>query len=89
VLLAAGAGLRYLTPIGPVRLDIGRRLPFGHPPELLAVDMSGNIQQQSYTVDDSCFGLGGSARSTNGASGTMVTVSDNLCALQISIGEAF
>jgi translocation and assembly module TamA len=31
---AVGLGLRYLTPVGPVRIDIGVRLPFGPPPPL-------------------------------------------------------
>ncbi|HMC94287.1 MAG TPA: BamA/TamA family outer membrane protein, partial [Polyangia bacterium] len=81
LLMAVGFGLRYRTPVGPVRLDFARRLQVGRPPPLFAVDaMTGQIAQQSYKVDDSCFGLGGSG-------GSVVT--DNLCVLHISIGEAF
>jgi len=77
LLWAVGLGLRYLTPIGPVRLDLARRLPFGRPPPLY--DATG--MPVPYPVDDSCFGLFGSHPVT--------PVTDNLCVLQISIGEAF
>ena len=79
VLMAVGFGFRYLTPVGPIRVDIARRLPVGQPPPLYAVE-NGKIQQVDYKVDTSCFGLGGSG-------GSLVT--DNLCAFHISIGEAF
>jgi translocation and assembly module TamA len=82
MMFAVGAGLRYRTAIGPIRVDFARRLPFGTPPQLFRVDeMTGQIVEQSYAVDDSCFGLGGSHVST--------LVPDNLCVLHISIGEAF
>ena len=38
VLWAVGVGIRWLTPIGPIRVDLARRLPFGDLPPLLAVD---------------------------------------------------
>jgi translocation and assembly module TamA len=81
LLFAVGFGLRYLTPVGPVRVDFGRRLQVGRPPPLLTVDAAGRITEVPYQVNDSCFGLGGSGRTT--------VVSDNLCVLHISIGEAF
>jgi translocation and assembly module TamA len=81
-LWAVGIGFRYLTPIGPIRLDLARRLPFGRLPPLYAIDaMTGAIVDRPYTADDSCFGIGGS--------GVDTPVSDSLCALHISIGEAF
>jgi translocation and assembly module TamA len=80
VLWAAGLGLRYLTPIGPLRVDVARRLPLGTLPPLF-IDTAGSIQTQSYAVDTSCFGLFGSQPAT--------AVSDGSCVLQISIGEAF
>lgn len=81
VLWAVGAGIRYLTPIGPLRLDLARRLPFGSLPALYAVDAGGAVAQVPYAADDSCFGIGGSHPAT--------PVSDGLCVLHISIGEAF
>ena len=80
VLVAVGLGVRYLTPVGPVRVDFGRRLPVGRPPQLFELDQDGRIHDHPYKVDDSCFGLGGTGGSE---------VNDNLCALHISIGEAF
>lgn len=81
MMYAVGAGVRYRTPIGPIRLDLARRLPFGTPPQLFSVDATGRIIELPYAVDDSCFGLGGSHVAT--------VVPDNLCVLHISIGEAF
>jgi translocation and assembly module TamA len=80
-LWAVGIGIRYLTPIGPIRLDLARRLPIGRLPPLFAVSKTGTIEEVSYSANDSCFGLGGS--------GVMTPVSDGMCALHISIGEAF
>jgi translocation and assembly module TamA len=82
VLWAVGVGIRLLTPIGPIRVDLARRLPFGDLPVLYQVDpVSGAIGPVSYTPDNSCFGLFGSHAAT--------LVPDNLCVLHISIGEAF
>ena len=81
MLWAVGVGLRYLTPIGPIRLDLARRLPFGDPPALFAVDATGRDRPVPYTPDDSCFGLFGSNVAT--------PVPDNMCVLHIAIGEAF
>jgi translocation and assembly module TamA len=79
---AVGLGLRYLTPIGPIRIDVARRLPFGTLPPLYAANPhTGQIVPQSYSVDTSCFGLFGSQPTT--------PVTDGSCVLQISIGEAF
>ena len=84
VLWAVGVGLRYLTPIGPIRLDLARRLPFGTLPTLYTTDPATgaiNPGNNSYPVDESCFGFFGSHPVT--------PVSDGACTLQISIGEAF
>ncbi|HSY40096.1 MAG TPA: hypothetical protein VLA79_11230, partial [Polyangia bacterium] len=83
-LWAVGVGVRYLTPIGPIRLDLARRLPFGTLPALYTSDpYTGTISGPSstYPVDESCFGFFGSHPTTQ--------VSDGACTLQISIGEAF
>jgi translocation and assembly module TamA len=82
VLWAVGVGLRYLTPIGPIRLDLARRLPFGTLPTLYTTTNGIiNPPTNSYPVDESCFGFFGSHPNT--------PVSDGACTLQISIGEAF
>ncbi|EAU64371.1 BamA/OMP85 family outer membrane protein [Stigmatella aurantiaca] len=74
---ALGLGLRYLTLVGPIRLDIARRLNIGSP---LPIEPSGS----TYTLPSSgtCFGLGGKKREYAGAP-------DGLCTIQLSIGEAF
>jgi translocation and assembly module TamA len=81
LLWAVGLGLRWLTPVGPIRVDVARRLQLGSLPPLFQVDMAGNIVQVPYAADNSCFGLGGS--------NVVTPVVDTLCALHISIGEAF
>jgi translocation and assembly module TamA len=81
-LWAAGIGLRYVTPIGPIRVDFGRRLPIGRLPPLLAVDAMGAIVEIPYVANDSCFGLFAASTPTT-------PVTDGLCAVHFSIGEAF
>jgi translocation and assembly module TamA len=93
LLYAAGFGIRYLTPVGPLRADLGFRLPFGRPPPLydsdgseityrrLAGGMTEPGTETGLNVNDSCFGIGG-----NGANSW---VRDGLCSFHISIGEAF
>lgn len=82
LLWAVGLGLRYRTAIGPIRVDIARRLQVGRAPPLYAIDPeSGAIGQQPYMVNDDCFGLGGSGRSTK--------VTDSSCVFHLAIGEAF
>jgi translocation and assembly module TamA len=90
---ATGLGLRYLTPVGPIRIDLAYRLPFGEPPPLFDVDgheityrirMDGTPEPGHETganVNKSCFGIGGSSSTT--------WVKDGLCVFHISIGEAF
>lgn len=82
ILWAAGIGIRYITSVGPIRVDLARRLPFGTLPPLYQVDATtGVISQQPYTPDWSCFGLF--------APHSTALVTDSACVLQISIGEAF
>ena len=81
MLWAVGVGLRYLTPIGPIRVDIARRLPFGTLPGLYQVNPAGQIVQVPYEAAGDCFGFGGS--------GVPTPVPDGSCVLHIAIGEAF
>jgi translocation and assembly module TamA len=77
LLYAVGMGLRYLTPIGPLRVDvayrlnIGRPLPLQGPPYLRPLVSSG------------CFGL--FPTSTPDYAGSP----EGQCAFHLSIGEAF
>lgn len=72
---AVGLGLRYITVVGPLRVDIARRLNIGPP---LPVEGMGYTYPESGT----CFGLGGKKTTYAGAP-------DGLCTFQLSIGEAF
>ncbi|HVY37787.1 MAG TPA: BamA/TamA family outer membrane protein, partial [Polyangia bacterium] len=83
MLWAVGVGLRYLTPIGPIRLDLARRLPFGTLPPLYQINDAGTPVPVPYDPDWSCFGLFATRPMTTPAG------ADSACALQISIGEAY
>ncbi len=72
---ALGVGLRYITVVGPIRVDIARRLPIGPP---LPVEGAG----YTYPAGGTCFGLGSKKSTYAGAP-------DGLCTFQLSIGEAF
>jgi translocation and assembly module TamA len=81
VLWAVGLGVRLITPIGPIRVDIARRLPIGTLPVLYQADpATGAIVPLPYAANDSCFGFGGSQATP---------VGDGLCVLHLAIGEAF
>ncbi|MBI3181395.1 MAG: BamA/TamA family outer membrane protein [Myxococcales bacterium] len=75
---AVGGGVRYRTPIGPIRLDFAYRLPVG--PALPAVQLPG--AEAPFPVDRGCLGIGGFSRSAAGAP-------EGACALHITFGEAF
>jgi translocation and assembly module TamA len=93
LLWAIGLGIRFATPIGPLRADFAFRLPVGRPPPLFDIDgqeityrrlPGGAVEPGRETganVNQSCFGLGGRERAT--------WVRDSLCAFHVSIGEAF
>lgn len=74
---AVGVGLRYLTVVGPIRLDLARRLPFGPP-----LTVSNGEAYTGGRPGANCFGLGE-------GSGTFSGAPDSLCSFHISIGEAF
>nr|WP_225937097.1 BamA/TamA family outer membrane protein [Myxococcus sp. RHSTA-1-4] len=81
---AVGLGLRYLTVVGPIRLDITRRLNIGRG---LPVLTPGYI----YPESGGCFGIGRrwtpAGPTTPGA--TYAGSPEGLCAIHLSIGEAF
>lgn len=71
---ALGVGIRYLTPVGVLRFDVARRFP--------GVTRDVPFPPGSNFVENtSCFGFGG-----NSGPGVL---SDGLCQLHLSIGEAF
>ncbi|MFL5343806.1 MAG: BamA/TamA family outer membrane protein [Hyalangium sp.] len=72
---ALGLGLRYLTVVGPIRVDIARRLNIGPPLPVQGVGYT-------YPRSGTCFGLGGKKTLYAGAP-------EGLCTFQLSIGEAF
>lgn len=72
---AVGAGARYRTPIGPIRLDFAYRLDIGD------VLPQSNPLGLSYQTRSGCFGLG--------RSGPKAGAPEGPCTLQISVGEAF
>ena len=82
LLTAVGVGLRYLTVVGPIRLDFAYRLPMGPPLPVSSGDYF-------YSYDTSCFGFGRnrSAKGTlpNGYGGAP----EGRCVVHLSVGEAF
>lgn len=76
---AVGVGIRYLTVVGPVRVDFAYRLNVG--PPLPVVDPFGGTLE--YPTQTGCFGLFGPSGTTY-AGGP-----EGQCSLHISIGEAF
>ncbi len=87
---AVGLGVRYRTPLGPIRLDLGLRLPFvGGPQEV----SSGQVKE--FVSAPGCFfgagsGLPWTAPHVYGPTAAPYGGSpDNLCSVHISIGEAF
>jgi translocation and assembly module TamA len=72
---AVGVGVRYRTPLGPIRLDLAFRFPFvgGPLPVPDTVEPNGGC----------FFGLGRTG------SRTYAGAPENLCALHVSVGEAF
>ena len=90
---AAGFGLRYLTPVGPLRVDFGFRLPFGRPPPLF--DENGEeITYEKPTGRRLRPGRETGANVNNEllrdrGRRRRLWVRDGLCSFHISIGEAF
>ncbi len=76
---SVGLGMRYLTLVGPIRVDFAYRLPFGKPPSVAHLPEGPALLPPP---GGGCFGIGDKQGGPN----------DNpepACALHISIGEAF
>jgi len=78
---AVGLGVRYLTPVGPIRLDLAYRLPVGRPQTLT---YPGDYPADAPPVapNGGCFFIGKSALPSGGSP-------ENMCSLHLSVGEAF
>ncbi|HYV44562.1 MAG TPA: BamA/TamA family outer membrane protein [Myxococcaceae bacterium] len=76
-LFAVGIGARYLTPVGPIRIDIARRLDVGAPLPLIG---PGNLVPMTRP---GCFGLLPPRDPAYAGS------PEGQCAFHLSIGEAF
>ncbi|MCU0695947.1 MAG: BamA/TamA family outer membrane protein [Myxococcaceae bacterium] len=76
---AVGFGVRYRTPLGPIRSDVAFRLPFIGGP-LLPKDPG----QPAYFTQSGCFFNLGASGST-----TYAGAPDSVCTFHLSIGEAF
>ncbi len=76
---SVGFGVRYLTLVGPIRIDFAYRLPFGRPPAVVHYDPSLNLLPPP---GGGCFGIGDKQ-------GGPYSNPESACALHISIGEAF
>jgi translocation and assembly module TamA len=92
---AVGLGVRYLTIVGPVRLDLARRLNIGKP--LPIFDPASGRSTTLGGVGD-CFGLGVKQDRITRPDGTEALVPrekeyagapEGLCTFFLSIGEAF
>jgi translocation and assembly module TamA len=105
MLWAVGFGFRYLTPVGPIRLDLAFRLPFGRPPPLFDTTGREITYQRTSIPNPTDADPNGVAwqvhpgtetgNFTNnscfgiGGNRDRAWVNDGLCAFHISIGEAF
>jgi translocation and assembly module TamA len=74
---AVGAGLRYRSPLGPLRLDLAYRLPVG--PSLPVMQLPGG--NLDYPITRGCLGIGGFDPRSGSPEGP--------CTLFFSVGEAF
>lgn len=75
---AVGGGVRYRTPIGPVRLDFAYRLPIGRP---LSVDADLSMV---WATNGGCFGIGQRTAPRDYAGSP-----EGPCSIHLSVGEAF
>jgi translocation and assembly module TamA len=100
LLWAVGIGFRYVTPVGPLRVDFGFRLPVGRPPPLFYSDPDKPgepAKQVTYLIGADGKPLDGEETGANIAGGCFGIggnpgnkwVKDGMCAFHISIGEAF
>jgi translocation and assembly module TamA len=78
LLWAVGTGARYMTPVGPVRLDVAYRLPVGPGLPVFQPEQGA----LTFLPSQGCFGFGSGRPDRAGAP-------EGLCSVHLSIGEAF
>ncbi|MET0405839.1 MAG: BamA/TamA family outer membrane protein, partial [Cystobacter sp.] len=83
---AVGFGLRYNTIVGPIRVDVARRLNIGQPLPIL-----GSSASEATTLDGwgDCFGLGIKKEDGVNVKRRYAGAPEGLCTFFLSIGEAF
>jgi translocation and assembly module TamA len=81
---AVGVGVRYLSALGPIRADVGFRLPFIGGPQ--NVDKQ---QLKSFQSYPGCFGIGAPLPAPQADALPYAGAPDGLCHIHLSIGEAF
>ncbi|HYO59569.1 BamA/TamA family outer membrane protein [Archangium sp.] len=82
---AVGLGLRYLTIVGPVRLDLARRLNIGRPLPIFDPATGGATALGGL---GDCFGIGGT-KVGDSANNLYAGAPEGYCTFFLSIGEAF
>ena len=86
---AVGFGVRYRTALGPIRVDLAYRVPFGGPQQVT------NPSGASFRSAPGCFfGLGsgkpiGDPYDRGPTAAPFAGSPDNACSAHLSIGEAF
>ncbi len=77
---SVGLGVRYRTPLGPIRLDFAVRLPVGAPQRL---NPNGEVDPRTIVYPaGGCLGLGSTPPTWGGHP-------EGVCTFHLSIGEAF
>lgn len=93
---AVGLGVRYRTPLGPIRIDLGLRLPFvGRAQRVSNLSgTDGGEVKEVQSLPGCFFGVGSGLPLTSpwtyGSSpAAYAGAPDNVCSAHVSIGEAF
>jgi translocation and assembly module TamA len=84
MLYAFGGGVRYRTPVGPVRLDLAYRPNIGPPlPVFQQIPDVNQPNTQAFNIPgQGCFGFGKTSANRAGSP-------EGTCSIHLSVGEAF
>jgi translocation and assembly module TamA len=92
---AVGFGVRYRTPLGPIRVDLAFRLPLGGPQQVTNSAVSVDGSPKAFRSAPGCFFGVGSGNplsdpySRGPEAAPYAGSPDSLCSAHLSIGEAF